>query len=262
MKSSNLLDQHLHALEACNQRGGRMLSLIDLIAAGTVNVPLAAYLATMMRRGASLLVGALPGGAGKTTIMCALLNFLPDDVAIRVLDGVPAIAAATGDDAIGATCYIAHEIGAGGYYAYVWNAAARAFLALAKRGHIIASNLHADTLEQTYAQLCDDLSVPRDHVCAIALKVYVAVQREHGKEPTRRVAAVYESTGRDDVLVWRHTPDGFERAASARLVGRREEDRMATFLSVLRDTGTRTIAAVRAALLRYDEVAGPAQPSR
>jgi hypothetical protein len=48
-----------------------MLSLVDLIEAGTVDLPLAAYPAAAMRS-ASLLVGARPGDAGKTAVMCAL----------------------------------------------------------------------------------------------------------------------------------------------------------------------------------------------
>ena len=65
----SLFRAHIRALDDCNQRGGRMLSLVDLIAAGTVDLPLAAYLAAAMRSGASLLLGARPGGAGKTTVM-------------------------------------------------------------------------------------------------------------------------------------------------------------------------------------------------
>ena len=58
------ISQHVQALNACNQRGGRMLSLVDLLDAGTVDLPLAAYLAAAMRAGASLLVGANPRGRG------------------------------------------------------------------------------------------------------------------------------------------------------------------------------------------------------
>ncbi|TFG69855.1 MAG: hypothetical protein E4H27_06720, partial [Anaerolineales bacterium] len=78
--------QHVQTLNACNQRGGRMLSLVDLVDAGSVNIAMAGYLAAMMQEGASLLVGAKPGGAGKTAVMCACLNFLPATMEIRVLD--------------------------------------------------------------------------------------------------------------------------------------------------------------------------------
>ena len=133
------LDAHVREIERCNQRGGRMLSLIDLLDAGSVDLPLAAYLAAVMRGGASLLVGARPGGAGKTAVMCALLNFLPDRTAIRPVAHLAILAQELQDTQFGQTCYLAHEIGAGSWYAYVWGEQARTFFQLAARGHIVAS---------------------------------------------------------------------------------------------------------------------------
>ena len=49
-----------------------MLSVVDLIDAGTISVDLAAYSLAAISQGASFLVGAMPGGAGKTTVMGAL----------------------------------------------------------------------------------------------------------------------------------------------------------------------------------------------
>ena len=57
-----------------------MLSVFDLLDAGTLDLNLAAYLMARISKGASFWVGAVPGGAGKTTVMCALLNFVPVDV--------------------------------------------------------------------------------------------------------------------------------------------------------------------------------------
>jgi type IV secretory pathway ATPase VirB11/archaellum biosynthesis ATPase len=131
-----------------------MLSLVDLIEAETVDLPLAAYLAAAMRAGASLLVGARPGGAGKTAVMCALLNFLPDDTVIRAVDSRAVLAEGQRDDEPGRTCYLAHEISSASYYAYVWGHEARTLFGLVADGHVIASNLHADTLEETRDQLC------------------------------------------------------------------------------------------------------------
>ena len=48
---SHSVREHIATLNACNQRGGRMLSMIDLISAGTVDLDLAAYLTAMMRKG-------------------------------------------------------------------------------------------------------------------------------------------------------------------------------------------------------------------
>ena len=59
-----------------------MLSVFDLLGAKTLDLDLAAYLMARISRGASFIVGSVPGGAGKTTVMCALLNFVPVDVSL------------------------------------------------------------------------------------------------------------------------------------------------------------------------------------
>ena len=74
--------KHCEELNRCNQRGGRMLSVFDLITAKTLDLDLAAYLMARISKGSSFMVGSVPGGAGKTTVMCALLNFLPIDLPI------------------------------------------------------------------------------------------------------------------------------------------------------------------------------------
>ena len=50
-----------------------MLSVVDLLEAGTLSPAQAAWLLRRILRGSSWLVGAGPGGAGKTTVMSALL---------------------------------------------------------------------------------------------------------------------------------------------------------------------------------------------
>ena len=73
----NAITRHCEELDRCNQRGQRMLSIFDLLAAKTLDLDLAAYLMARISLGASFMVGSVPGGAGKTTVMCALLNFIP-----------------------------------------------------------------------------------------------------------------------------------------------------------------------------------------
>jgi type IV secretory pathway ATPase VirB11/archaellum biosynthesis ATPase len=81
------IERHNHQqIERLNQRGGRTLSIVDLIQAGTLTVEMAACAMRAMHEGASLLTGARPGGAGKTTLMAAILNFLPPQVALITVD--------------------------------------------------------------------------------------------------------------------------------------------------------------------------------
>lgn len=248
------LRAHVQAINECNQRGGRMLSLVDLIEAHTVDLELGAYLAAAMRKGASLLVGARPGGAGKTAVMCALLNFVPDSTVIRPVDRGTMLASDQETASPRWTCYLAHEIGAGHYYAYVWGERARAFLRLRRRGCIIASNLHADTLQETYQQLCGEVGADREDVLRVDLKVYLGVRRTGPWSMQRWVSRVYESDGTADRLLWAGNADGtFRRQANSASVTRTAEGAYASFLRDLVESDTRHIEAVRRAVIE----AGP-----
>jgi len=240
------LQAHVYAIDQCNQRGGRMLSLIDLLDAGTVDLPLAAYLAAAMRSGASLLVGAVPGGAGKTAVMCALLNFLPDHTSILPVDSPGVLDAGQAGEPIGEVCYLAHEIGAGPYYAYIWGAQARDFFRLAGLGHIVASNLHADTLEETQGQLCGQNGVDPEHLVAVTLKVYLRIVRTRGWALQRWVSQVYESDGLEDRLLWTGEGNGaFVRHAASAIVSPEQERAHAVSLAALLGRDIRHIGDVR-----------------
>jgi hypothetical protein len=229
-----------------------MLSLLDLIDAETVDLPLASYLAATMRSGASLLVGARPGGAGKTAAMCALLNFLPDRTVIRPVDSRAALADGqrAGSDQV---CFLAHEISNAPYYAYVWGNEARAFFGLVDQGHIIASNLHADTLEETRNQLCRENAIPRAHLDAVTLKVYLQIERKRGWAIRRWVSRVYESDGRGDRLLWKGDKKGvFTRQGppSSAIVSPAQEHKYTQFLTALLRQDVRRIDDVRRALIQ------------
>ncbi|HQE82461.1 MAG TPA: hypothetical protein PLM14_05635 [Candidatus Hydrogenedentes bacterium] len=184
--------RHCIELERCNQRGDRMLSVFDLLAAGTLELDLAAFFMARISRGASFMVGAKPGGAGKTTVMCALLNFVPADTVL---------AAAT-DDAIrrlsrvelaGRTCLICHEIGAGPYFAYLWGEPLRRYYALSAKGCMLATNLHADDIGEARTQVCGDNDVPQAQFTAFHLLAFMRV--DDGWRSPRRVATVHSSNG-------------------------------------------------------------------
>ncbi len=250
---SAALQAHIRALRDCNQRGGRLLSLLDLVDAGTVSLDLAAYLAAVMRAGSSLLVGARPGGAGKTTVMVALLNFLPDATAIQPIEGRAVLGRALLDTDYGSTCYLAHEIGDGFYYAYVWGEEARLTFELAGRGHIIASNLHADTLEEARVQLCETNGVAPHHFAAVTLKAFLRVTRGPDFRRRRLLSKVYESDGSQERLVWIGEGQGsFRRQGDSHVVTGDQERAWYEFLEVQRARNVRTIEDIRAAVLRSD----------
>jgi type IV secretory pathway ATPase VirB11/archaellum biosynthesis ATPase len=243
---------HRDVINACNQRGGRMLSLIDLLKAESVDLPLAAYLAAMMQQGNSLLVGAQPGGAGKTTVMAALLNFVPPNTKLQAVENMNTLRQAEKTPKDHQTCYIAHEISpATYYYAYLWGRAAQRFFALTTRGHLIAFNLHADTLEETRDQLIDENGVAPEHLDAVTLKVYLGTRRQSAWSMRRWVRRVYENDGSTDRLIWTAASPGcFVRRHESQLISEAIEAHYADLLERMQTEDVLRISEVRRALLK------------
>jgi hypothetical protein len=154
----------IEIVRRANQRGGRMLSVLDLVDAGTLSRDQAAWLLEQILAGSGWLVGARPGGAGKSTIMGAFLAMLPATAVVHLAGkGSGWLRARSGE------CAVAYEIGAGGYEAYVWGEELRAFVSVAERGARIVSNLHADTLAEAREQIVHQNGVPECGFAAFGL---------------------------------------------------------------------------------------------
>ena len=137
----------IQVVNRANQRGGRMLSVIDLVERETLPLSVAAGLVARVLAGSGFLVGASPGGAGKTAVMGALLTMLPPDSSIYLTSG------SRWRDADAGEYVVAYEISPAFYEAYIWGADLRHRCALADRGCRLISNLHADTLEEARDQI-------------------------------------------------------------------------------------------------------------
>jgi len=232
-----------------------MLSIIDLLEVGTFTTELAAYALATISNGASFLVGALPGGAGKTTVMGALLNFVPPGVELSAADGAATIAEGQGAQGRHARrCYICHEIGAGAYYAYLWGKDLRAYFDLSSAGHMLATNLHADTFEQAHHQICVTNQVSETALRGIALMFFLAVRRS-GWDVSRHIDTVWASNGVEGhrrIFGSRSSgPHGHtDMVAPARLAWARET------IDELRNDNARTIGQVRSAVVKAVERLG------
>lgn len=245
------ITRHCDEIDRCNQRGGRMLTLPDLLNAGTVDLPMAGYLLAAVSAGQSFLVGCVPGGGGKTTVMGALLNVTPADIRLRAADSMAALQEGLQHPAP-RRCFICHEIGAGRYYSYLWDAEARAFFQLTRAGHIVATNLHADTLEQAQTQLCAENGVGGQDFERVGLKLFLHVGAGWS-ERHRRLTAVHESAPRQGhrlLFRWDRQTDRFVREGPSRLVSEAREARCRELLDELtRRREPCTLEIVRRALL-------------
>ncbi len=242
---NDAVSAHCTEIERCNQRGGRMLSIMDLLDAGTLTRKLAAYALAAIGGGASFMVGASPGGAGKTTVMGALLNLVPPDVELVAADGLGTIFELETEPQ--RCCCICHEIGRGPYYAYLWGEALRHYFALPAAGHMLATNLHADTLEEAREQICRENGVGKTDFRSMNLVFFLGVHRSpcgtrrrvtdvwesDGTQSHRRVFSAGELHGSESLLV-----------SAPTLVAAREQ------LERILAADARTIADVRRELLR------------
>jgi len=237
--------RHCSELDRCNQRGGRMLSILDLIDADTLDLDSAAFLMATIARGASFLVGARPGGAGKTAVMCALLNLIPPDCEILAATA-SAVRAASEELAPRKTCYVCHEIGSGPYFAYLWGAHLRAYCALVEKGHILATNLHADDLEEVRSQICEENGVPFRHFNAFHLAVFLRMKAGYGSA-RRWIDKVYLSNGHSPHKLVFNKTSGIQPAAH----DPEWQRRCRAFLERALKAGTRTIEETRGEVVRF-----------
>ncbi len=245
MQRKGRISSHVREIDRCNQRGGRFLSIMDLIEAGTLDLELAAYLGAAILKGSSFLVGSVPGGAGKTTVMGALLNFVPPGVELcAATEGIPgAILSNKGPK----RCLICHEIGQGPYFAYLWGEDVQDFFQLPSRGHMGATNLHADTIEEAREIICGGCGVPERDFSRWPLFLFLELEGSSFFKTKRRIGTVWEGPGR---LVYRHDGKKREWVQKPKLGDPETRERVLGLLIELREEGKRGLEDVRRKVLQ------------
>jgi len=192
MNAESLKEIKIHCSEIykCNQRGGRMFSVVDLLLADTITLDLAAFIVERVSSGVSFVVGANPGGAGKTTVMCAFINCIPNKMKIFHADSLSIIRKGIN---FSPSCFICHEISKGPYYAYLWGEELREFFKLKRYGHILATNLHADTYMQAKSQICNENGVNEESFYSIELYMFLELNYNKGWSVKRKINTVWYS---------------------------------------------------------------------
>ncbi len=184
-----LFREHPPAWWAWPWRLPRPLTVAELIAAGSLDAPLAALFWVALERRASLLVVAGPNGAGKTVTLSALLDFLPPNVARRYVEGMAedfAFAATTNP----ATTYLLCNEISDHLPIYLWGRRVRRLFELLAQGYGLAATLHADSTAEALGFLrAPPLEVPDALLAQVALVATIAVARRNGQWQ-RRLAAV------------------------------------------------------------------------
>lgn len=172
-------------------------SLLWLIERGALDVRLAAFLSLAVEARSSFIVIAEPHEAGKTTLLTALIDFLPRDVQavylrgwyerFNFLDTLPPDSA----------YLLCNEISSH-LPTYLWGHGVRRVFEAANDGYPLATTMHATDASNAFQQLSDyPLDVPVQQLSAIDLVITIGVGYASNKL-LRRVTRVDHITPGDD----------------------------------------------------------------
>ncbi len=265
-------------------------SIVELIRAGTLDAVLAAQLWLLVEARVPIIVGAEAQHVGKTTLLVALMAFLPPDVRVVELAGEaetfdwlpqasdlgwPGVARPAPDGTPvlpETTVLLVHEL-SDHTPAYTWGPAARVAVRAASIGYGLAATIHADSLDEVFDALRrPPVRLSDDELSHLGV---VLVARRLADDRRRVVAAHYvrpvardthghvQRLGPAVLATWDPTEDAFEHFGwgiipeLARRIGRPagdfeiEVDRRRDHLDALVAAGTTEVEAARTAIRAY-----------
>src|SRR5581483_1842497 len=199
------------------------LSITEIVASGTMTPRIAALLWIAIQRGASIILAADPPGAGKTTILTALLAFAPPEASVYFTRGwgerfdLP-----PRDDAV-PTYILINEI-SDHLPVYSWGPYVQRAFELMAEGYSLASTMHADTVDGMIEQLLEENDVDPRHLGHLTFVAPIFVGAQAGRR-VRRLSelCVLEPLGaaydRHSVARWRPEDDSFEMLATPAAIG-------------------------------------------
>jgi hypothetical protein len=156
--------------QIARRAGPEPRSIVELIGSGTLDAELAAMLWLLVEARVPIIVAAEEGGTGKSTLLGALLDFLPADVRIVELAGEdetfdwlpqaselgwPGVARPAPDGAPvrpDTTVLLASEL-SDHQPSYTWGEAARIAVRAASIGYGLVATIHADSLDEVFDML-------------------------------------------------------------------------------------------------------------
>ena len=181
------------------------MSIVEILAARSMPLRLAALFWVALERGASLVVAADPPSSGKTTTLTALLAFTPPETAAYFTRGI-----GEGFDLPPRTdsypTYLLVNEMSDHLPVYTWGPYAKRAFELVAQGYSLATTMHANTVAEVIAILEEELAIPRPHIANLTLIVPLHIGQRG--EVIRRVAEV--------TFLRPHADNGFALSTLAR----------------------------------------------
>lgn len=241
------------------------MSITEIIRAGNMDARTAALCGLTIEAHGSLLIAAEHPHSGKTTTLTALLDYLPLAARRLYIRGWSETFDFLSQTRPEETILLVNELSSH-LPVYLWGPKAVRTFATLRRGYALGSTLHADTAEETVAQLTGELGVAPEDLGRVHLLMVMRIYGTTHGGHARRVVSLHALGAANGTFTltplvthdpnddtWAHDP-----AAEARLLARlRGEDaeragdeleRRTTLLGSLIGGGTFDIPEVRQAL--------------
>ncbi len=200
------------------------MTLEDMVREGSMSDDGRELLRGIAAAARSFLAYALPQNAGKSTLVHAMLAEVPSDLPQRTFFGTTEETSALA--AIDPRGYlVVNEIGHRGRPGYLAQDEVRRLFQLVEQGYLVASSLHADSVEEVVRVLRDNGA--SEHACSeVSFLIKIrALGPPHDSRTRRVIEAIHEiearpSEGSSNILLYRWDPqrDEFETMAKSRLL--------------------------------------------
>jgi hypothetical protein len=165
----------------------RPMSIVELLAQGTLDEQVAGFLWIAMEERASLIVAATPQEAGKTTMLTALLDFLRPEIETIYLRGWYERFEFLEDGRDPASTYLLSNEISSHLPIYMWGRGVRRMFEAAGAGYGVAATVHAASAEEVLDMLTRyPLEVPENLQTGIDLILTLSF-RPGVRNPQRRV---------------------------------------------------------------------------
>lgn len=244
------------------------LSVTQIMRSGTFPPRVGAILWLIMERGAPMVLAADPPGAGKTTILTALLAFARPEASLYFTRGwgetfdLPPVGE-------GETVYLMVNEISDHLPVYSWGPYVQRAFELMGEGYSLLSTMHSDTVDGVIEQMIEECDVPEAQVGRLAFVVPLHLGSAGGRR-IRRVAeiAVLEPLGpgydRHTIARWRADDDAYDVLttpaqcnALSRRLGYEDDDLLAEvarrerFLDELMESGATEMDDVQRRILEF-----------
>ena len=165
-------------------------SILELVNTATLDLHLAAILWMMMEQRSSIIVGAGPNFAGKTTMLNALLDLLPPNMKRIYLHGEYHDFSFVKTAIPSETYLVAEEFNV--YMDYVWGQTAITAFTLLTEGYSMGGTMHARTPQEVVYLFHKylGLSLPLISNIDAVVNINVTWDRDYRSEPLRQVESV------------------------------------------------------------------------